>query len=554
MGKILVLGSLAAAVLTAQTAITTASVSGVVRDKTNGQPLARYIVSTYINASWIGGSVISNAATKEVKSTTDASGRYKLTGLPPGSYRVRIRNPLGSPNAAAREVIVTGSDVESIDFRVLVEGMIAGKVVDEDHKPVSGMWVRLVSREYEVGSLGYFYGTSTAVTNKDGKYTLTGVSPARVYFVIVERNDRDLPAHSEVPSDRKLRKAVAMPTWYPNSPSKEGAQGVILRPGERRDGVDIEMRKSPSYCLEGTAMGPAGAAAMHFGIETLQPSNGLSSGVGAFASAPPGGVTAADGKFRICDLNPGSYRLSVEDANRTADSVPAYGAVEFAVVDQDIQGIKILAAPGRTLEAEAAWDGDPPASPVALPLRLLLEPLNGAGGQRGGQMAIPGRFTFKGVVSTDYAVLPFSNVPGVYVKDIGYAGRSAMYDPLRMGIGLGGGSLRITMAHNGATLSVAVADKDGNPGADLRVLLFPAEVRSEDMLAARLVQGLTNQAGRYLSQMLPPGKYFVMATEESVDATPESIGRLWSARNQFQAVDLTPGATAQVKLEPGKIE
>jgi len=328
---------------------------------------------------------------------------------------------------------------------------------------------------------------------------------------------------------------------------------VILRSGERRAGVDIEMRKSPPYCVEGTAMGPAGAAAMHFGIETLQPSNGLSSGVGAFAS-PPGGVTAADGKFRICDLNPGSYRLSVEDANRTAESVPNYGAVEFAVVDQDIHGIKIPAAPGRTLDAETVWDGDPPPSPVSLPLLMLLAPLNGAGGQHGGQMAIPGRFTFKGIVSTDYAVRTFFNVPGVYVKDIGYAGRSAMYEPLRMGTGPSGEGLRITMAHNGAALSVAVADKDGNPGADLRVLLFPAEVRSEGMLAVRLVQGLTNQAGRYVSQTLPPGKYCVVATDESVDATPESIGRLWNARNRFQTVDLTPGATAQLKLEPGKIE
>ena len=269
-----------------------------------------------------------------------------------------------------------------------------------------------------------------------------------------------------------------------------GAQGVILRSGERRDGVDIEIRKSPSYCVEATALGPAGVATMHFGIETLQPSNGLSSGVGAFASQPPGGVTAADGKFRICDLNPGSYRLSVEDASRPAESVPTYGAVEFAVVDQDIQGIRIPAAPGRTLEAETVWDGDAPPSPVALPLWMFLAPVNGAGGQRGGQVAIPGTFTFKGILPTDYAVRTFFNVPGVYVKDIGYAGRSALYDPLRMGIGPSGDSLEITMAHNGAALSVAVADKDGNPAADLRVLLFPAEVRSENMLAARLVQGL----------------------------------------------------------------
>ena len=111
MRKILVLGSLVTAVLTAQTA-TTASVSGVVRDKTSGQPLAGYTISTYINAGWMDNTPITSAATKEVKSTSDAAGRYKLTGLPPGSYRVRVRNPLGSPNDAVRQVTVNGSDLE----------------------------------------------------------------------------------------------------------------------------------------------------------------------------------------------------------------------------------------------------------------------------------------------------------------------------------------------------------------------------------------------------------------------------------------------------------
>ena len=36
-----------------------------------------------------------------------------------------------------------GATLKSIDFRVLMEGMIAGRVVDEDKHPVAGMWVRL---------------------------------------------------------------------------------------------------------------------------------------------------------------------------------------------------------------------------------------------------------------------------------------------------------------------------------------------------------------------------------------------------------------------------
>jgi hypothetical protein len=73
-------------------------------------------------------------------------------------------------------------------------------------------------------------------------------------------------------------------------------------------------------------------------------------------------------------------------------------------------------------------------------------------------------------------------------------------------------------------------------------------------LAARLVQGQTNQMGQYTSQTLPPGKYYVVATEESVDPTPESMSRLWRSRNRYQEVELPPAGSAQVKLEPGKIE
>jgi hypothetical protein len=73
-------------------------------------------------------------------------------------------------------------------------------------------------------------------------------------------------------------------------------------------------------------------------------------------------------------------------------------------------------------------------------------------------------------------------------------------------------------------------------------------------LAARLVQGQTNQLGQYTTQTLPSGKYYEVATEESVYPTPERIGWLWRARNRYREVDLPANGSAQVKLEPGKIE
>jgi hypothetical protein len=114
--------------------------------------------------------------------------------------------------------------------------------------------------------------------------------------------------------------------------------------------------------------------------------------------------------------------------------------------------------------------------------------------------------------------------------------------------------VRVTVGQDGATLSVRVADKDGNPGADMHVYLLPADARSEGALATRVVQGQTDQTGQYTSPTLAPGKYYAVATEDSYDATVESIGKLWRSRNRYKEVDVAPGAGALVNLEPVKID
>src|SRR5208283_1124162 len=115
---------------------------------------------------------------------------------------------------------------------------------------------------------------------------------------------------------------------------------------------------SPSYCLEGTAVGPMGPAKLNFGIEAIQPSMGVSSN-GGIVGMPPGGMTAADGQFRICDLYPAIYRLSAADADWNA-ATPTYGAIEIAITDQDVHGVTVAAVPGKALPGEVVWDVDPP--------------------------------------------------------------------------------------------------------------------------------------------------------------------------------------------------
>jgi hypothetical protein len=73
-------------------------------------------------------------------------------------------------------------------------------------------------------------------------------------------------------------------------------------------------------------------------------------------------------------------------------------------------------------------------------------------------------------------------------------------------------------------------------------------------LAARIQQGETDQAGQCTTPTLAPGKYYIVAIDRPIDRSPETIGRLWRSRKRYREVDLPPAGSAQVRLEPGKIE
>ena len=537
MRKLLACSILTAGVLAAQTGITNASVSGMVKDKVTGRPLANYTVSTPVRGR-----------EKDAASTTDYSGRYRLMDLPPGTYRLSANSSqrIGFGQEVARHVAVNGSDVENIDFLVLQPGTISGKVVDENKEPVPNVPIRLVHREYFLGSIGYYYVFPGGQTDDQGEFTITGIEPGQPFFLVADKVDFRLQAHSEAPLNPKLRKRVPVRTWYPASTFRESAEALVLQPGEKREGVDIEMKKSPSYCVEGTVFGPMGAAALRFSMEAMQPS----SGHGTFMMTPSG-MTAADGQFRICDLYPGVYRLSAQDGDFNSPKI--HGTIDITITDQDLQGVRVNAVPGKSLEGEVVWDSDPPATPVTNKIFVSVVPLFRTG-YLGGRYDVPGTFTVDGVFPEEYEVEARFNAPGVYVKDLTFSDRSVRYEPLRPAAATNGSGLRVVMAHDGGTIAAQVNDKDGNPVADLFVLTIPAETSSEGELAARIQQGETDQAGQCTTQTLAPGKYYVVAIDRPIDRSPETIGRLWRSRNRYREVDLPPAGSVQVRLEPGKIE
>src|SRR2546423_6161375 len=67
----------------------------------------------------------------ELKTSTDANGVYRLTGLPAGSYWVMPMTP-GFMQVGRKVTIHDGETADGIDFELFKGGVITGKITDVD--------------------------------------------------------------------------------------------------------------------------------------------------------------------------------------------------------------------------------------------------------------------------------------------------------------------------------------------------------------------------------------------------------------------------------------
>jgi len=524
-----------------------ASIAGTVTAGTGGPPMKD--VQIYVR----------RGTPQEQMAVTDEQGHYSIRDVAPGQIRISASAPDASGRAgfgafATRQVtLAPGQELAGVDFRLVIPGQISGKVLDQNDEPVVGIAVTLVAREYSYGALRAVFA-GAANTDDQGAYRLPRVPPGRAYAVMAQRAWRTLPPISDSPLDPALRLPAVVPTYFPNARSIDGAEAVVLRPVERREGVDIRLTRSPAFCLEGVLEGNSGPGAVHFNIAETQPHSGRS-GDGGVYMATPGGTSGPDGKVRICDLHPGDYELTVSESNRGGTgSRVQFGAAIFTIGDRDVTGLRVGLRPRLPVSGEVVFDGSPPDTPLTAKLRFAVAAITRT--EYGDvQSPIPGEFAFDGGLLMDEYGLDITAVPaGVYVKDVTYGDRGMMYQTLRVGSAPGGAGLRVILGRDGGAIGTRVADKDGNPVADCTVVILPATLSNEAEFAAALKTGKTDQAGAWSSPTLPPGKYVVLATGDTIDRSPEIIGKLWKARNRGEEVTLAPNGNPSVALAPKALD
>jgi hypothetical protein len=470
-----------------------ASVQGEVRNSVSGMPVGRaHVVLRRYNSGRFD----------KYGALTNAEGKFRITGIPAGSYQVTL-NRVGyvAPLETTRNPVTLTPDEKKDNFqlKLVPVGAISGRVLDADGQPVDGLQVHAEQGEQTMRS---------GVTDDRGQYRIGGLGPGR-YRVRAET--QKLPVPPEIRTDGTTEILYA-DTYHPGALDVKGAARVALGPGSDVTGIDIRLVRVPIVRLAGRVTGmPEGAKNVYLQAERTNGGQG--------AEVKP------DGSFELWRPDPGKYtlRAQVHNAGETMWS----GAVEVEVGDSDIDNIALALlapedirgqlefedegareAPQMGAPTRGGAQGTSQAPPPRPPRRIMFRDLSDMMGQPMGDVSEDGAFTIPKVQPAKY-IVSAEGYAG-YVKSI-RIGETASEGPvLNLNQGLGGARVTVTVTLSSAFGEVGGTVRDDKgPAAGARVVL------QSTLNPSMLLYAASDADGAYSFKSVAPGTYHLLVMDES---------------------------------------
>ena len=314
---------------TGPTKETTASISGRVTLKGKGVQGVSVIASlTRSNAPVQGGTY---------RGATDHDGKYRITNVPAGTYRMDLFAPTLVPENVETDravVIADGETVENVNFAMLRGGVITGKITNPDGQPVIAELVFISPVSPHDAHVRYYPGSIS--TDDRGIYRAFGLRPAK-YKVYVGRHEHLVAS--------KYRR-----TFYPSVIDETKATLIEVREGSEISNVDIvAMRNNVAgYKVSGRIVdGESGRplANVPYGLmrTTDEGTQSMHTNV----------VTNADGQFTFHKVAPGHYSVFIVREKTEVRAKPT----PFEVVDGDVSGIVVRTMRGASLSGVVVFEG-----------------------------------------------------------------------------------------------------------------------------------------------------------------------------------------------------
>ncbi len=285
------------------------------------------------------------------RATTDSEGRYRLTQVVGGRFRLQAMTPGFVTEEQKTDMFSRGRNlnlndgetVENMDFKLTKGGVITGKVTDGNGRPLIAGRLQLFQIQADGRKQQTQVGMNFVMTQTDdrGEYRLYGLLAGR-YVIGVGLN---------TPGQQKV-------TYHPNTTSQDEATVVTVTPGSESRDVDIRLNAEKTKTFSVTAR--------VVDAETGQPVPNVGVGYRLLRAGEPlsnsffnqSATSDARGTVRLDNLSAGRYGAGVSSFSPNGQSVDYFSeATPFEIAESDVEGIEIRAQRGVTVSGVAVIEG-----------------------------------------------------------------------------------------------------------------------------------------------------------------------------------------------------
>jgi hypothetical protein len=479
---------------------------------------------------------------------TDDQGKFQITDLDPGTYRLfAARNGFARMEYGQKLInrpgtvlnLTAGQSMKDVAFRLTPAGTVTGRIVDELGEPLPGLTVQILRSTYDQNGKRTLQPVSTAKTNDLGEYRVYFVPPGR-YFVAAlaaaPSFDAILAAAANPGGGGANSNEVVAPgyvqTYFPNTTDYTRAVPIEVVPGSEINAIHFTMVRQQRYHVKGrvvdvtTGQPPQGAQLTLSPRNSAVAQNPLDSILGAAGGG--NNYNSADGTFDVRDIAPGSYWLQTlavgtppAGTNQTPATAvaAAIGSIMTAIQPLDVSGADVenLTIPvggGITIPGRIQTEGTLPPAFSYDRLALSLNPTNGVVSfgslMQIARPASDGAFSLEKVSAGEYRFAIQGLPPAMYVK----SARFDQTDVLASGFTLSDkspGALQVIVSANAGQIDGNVLDKDSKPVKGIPTVLIPDRNRDRRDVY-KIVQ--TDQNGHFNMVGVTPGDYKLFAWED----------------------------------------
>ncbi len=452
--------------------------------------------------------------------TTDAEGKFHMENIEPGAYRlsadrqgfvrqeygVRSHSMIGTPITLA-----PGQEMKAVDFKLLPQAIITGRVLDEDGEPMAQVMVQVLRRRFMNGKQ-QLLPSGGAQTIDTGEFRIANLAPGR-YFILANYNRMMFAGGPAARNTDGKPQEEYVSTYYPATTDQAGAGPLDVQAGQELPGADIRMKKARVYRIRGKIAALPGQPVRNLRLMVM-PRAGSMFGLNGRSMA----TVKEDGAFELGGLESGSYNLVIMPT-QGMQSVMAKTPVD--VGQGDIEGVTITVANGLNLTGfiriDAPKDELDQAQSQGTKLtfdtvHVQLAPIE----------SIPfnsprsttkddGTFVVENVSPDKYRILAVTLPSGTWLKSI-RAGDQEVQDT---GLDLSSGNvgpIQIVLGLGGAQVEGVVQDAQQHPASGNMVTLLSDPYKPDRRDLNRIAT--TDQNGHFSLTGIPPGEYKLYAWED----------------------------------------